>query len=125
MTRRDLPPPLLVAASLVAVQGLLVVAYAVLEAFATSADRAVMGATTSVFFLAYGVLLVACGWWLSRGRSWARGPVLLSQLMWLGLAWSFRGGSTTVVAVVLAVVAVVTLAGMLHPDSIEALNQEG
>jgi hypothetical protein len=43
--------------------------------------------------------------------------------MFLGLAWSFRGGSTTWVAIVLAVVAVVVLVGLLHPASIDALTE--
>ena len=124
MTSRALPPPLVAAASLVAVQGVVLVLYGVLEAFSISSDRVAMGATTAAFLAAFGVALVACGWLLAQGRAGARGPALLAQLMWLGLAWSFRGGGTTVVAVVLVVVAVVTLAGLLHPQSMEALDRD-
>ena len=86
-------------------------------------DRLTMGVTVTVFFLAFGVLLVLCAWGLNRLRPFARGPVLLAQLIGLGLAWNFRGGSTLPVAIGLAVVAVLVLAGLLHPRSIEALEQ--
>ena len=46
---------------------------------------------------------------------------MLAQLIQLGVAWGFRGGQTTVVAVALAVVALVVVAGVLHPASTRAL----
>ena len=60
----------------------------------------------------------------TRRASWARSPVVLAQLIQLGLAWSFRGGETTWIAIALAVVAVVVVAGVLHPASIEALSDD-
>ncbi len=122
-TRRN-PPPLVVAASLVAVEGLLLVVFAVLEAANLSSARVTMGLTTSLFFAVYGAGLLFCAWQLTRGQSWARSPVVLAQLLQLGVAWSFRGGDTTWVAIVLAVVAAIILAGLLHPQSIDALNDE-
>jgi hypothetical protein len=116
------PPPLVVAASLSAVEGLLVLAFALVEAADVHADRATMGVTTSLFFALVGVGLVACAWLLLRGRQWARSPVVVAQIMALGLAWNFVGGSTTWVSVVLAVVAVVVLGGLLHPASLAALG---
>ena len=116
------PAPLVAAASLVAVEGLLLLAYAVLELANISADRVAVALTTTVFFAAYAVLLLACASAVVRGRSWARSPIVLTQLIQLGLAWSFRDGSTLVVAVALAVTAVVVLAGILSPASIDALS---
>jgi hypothetical protein len=110
-----------VAAGLAAVEGLLVLAYSVLEAADVHAARAAMGVTTALFFAALGVALMACAWLVLRGRAWARGPIVVAQVMFLGLAWSFLGGSTTWVSVGLAVAAVVVLAGLLHPASIDAL----
>jgi hypothetical protein len=81
-----------------------------------------MGVTTAVFFAAYGALLVFCGWQLTRRAAWARGPVLLAQLIQLGLAWGFRDGETLPVAIVLALVSVVVLAGLFHPASMRALD---
>lgn len=118
---RDLPAPLVVAASLAAVEGVVVVLLAVAELASLSVGRLTMGLTTAVFFAVYGALLVACAWQLAARASWARSPVVLAQLLQLGLAWSFRASPTTWLAVLLAVVALVTVAGVLHPASIEAL----
>ena len=123
-TRAERPAPLTVAASLVAVEGLVVVLLAVVELASLSSDRLTMGVTTTVFFVAYGIGLVACGLLLARQVSLARGPAVLAQLIQLGLAWSFRGDPTTLVAVALAAVALVTLAGIFHPASIHALVDE-
>ena len=92
-----MPAPLVVAASLVAVEGLLL--------------------------LGYAVLLLASARAVARGQSWGRSPIVLTQLIQLGLAWSFRDGSTLLVAVALAVIALVVLAGILNPASIDALSR--
>jgi asparagine N-glycosylation enzyme membrane subunit Stt3 len=116
------PPPLVVAAGLVGVEGLVMLGYGVLEAADIHASRAAMGASTALLFLALGVGLCWFGWVVVRGGAWARSPIVVAQVIFLGLAWSFRGGSTTWVAVVMAVVALVVLAGVLHPASIAALG---
>jgi len=116
------PAPLLVAASLVAVEGLLLIGYAVLEVASVDGDRVAVAATTGLFFLVYGVGLLLCARALGRRRSWARSPVVLAQLIQLGVAWSFWGESTTVVAVGVAVVAVLVLVGVFHPTSLQALE---
>jgi hypothetical protein len=113
-----------VAASLVAVEGGLMLVFAVLEAASLSSARLTMGVTTSAFFAVYGAGLLFCAWQLTRGQSWARSPVVLAQLLQLGVAWSFRGGDTTWVAICLAAVALVVIAGVLHPQSIDALHDE-
>jgi uncharacterized membrane protein (DUF2068 family) len=114
------PPPLTVAASLVAVQGFVLVVLAVAEIADLDADRRAMGLSTAGFFAAYGVLLLVAGWGLRRQAGWSRGPALITQLIWLGLAWNIRDHVLAAVAV--AAVALVVLAGMLHRDSIEALT---
>ena len=120
--RSDNPPPLTVAASLAAVQGMLLVLYGVLEIANLSLDRVTMGVTTAVFFLAAGGGLCACAFYLQRRSTWARSPIVLAQLIQLGLAWNFRAAPTTWLAVVLAVVALVVLFGIFHPASIRALE---
>jgi hypothetical protein len=116
------PAPLLVAGSLAAVEGVVVAAYGVLLAADIHADRAAMGVTTSVFFVLLGAVLVLCAWYVGHGRAWARSPVVVTQVLGLGLAWNFLGGSTTWVSVALGLVAAVVLAGLLHPASVEALT---
>ena len=116
------PPPLTVAASLVAVQGMVLVALAILEIADLDPDRRSMGLSTAGFFSAYGALLLVAGWGLWRRKSWSRGPALITQLIWFGLAWNLR--EHVLAAVAVAVVAAIVLAGMLHPDSIKALTGE-
>jgi hypothetical protein len=122
---RTPPSPLVVAASLVAVEGILLLAYGVLEAANVHSDRVAMGVTTALFLGALGLLLVACAWLVVRGRAWARSPIVVAQVLFLGLAWNFLGGATTWVSVVLALVAVIVLAGLLHPASVDALSEHG
>jgi hypothetical protein len=121
-SRHGAPPPLVVAAALTFVEGLLTVMYGIGEAVHVSSDRLTMGVTTALFFVAYGAAMVLCAWGLNRLSTWARGPVLLAQLIWLGLAWNFKDGDTLPIAVMLAVPAVVVLVGMLLPSSVDALE---
>ena len=122
-SRADNPAPLTVAASLVAVEGGLVVLLAVAELASLSSARLTMGLTTAVFFVVYGAALLGCALLLVRRVSFGRSPALLAQLIQLGVAWSFRGGATTWLAVVLALVALVVIAGLLHPASMDALAE--
>lgn len=112
----------MVAASLAAVEAMLLVIQGVLELILLDPSRVVMGATTSVFFLLYGAGLGFCAWSLTRVKSWARAPIVVAQLIQLFVAWSFLGGSTTPVAIPLAVSAVLVLVGLFHPASLDALG---
>ena len=102
-SRHGTPAPLAAAAALTAVQGLVTTLLGIVEVFSVAGDRVVMGVTTALFFVAYGVGLVVCAWGMRRCLPWARGPVLFAELVWLLIAWSFRGGDTLVVAIVVAV----------------------
>ncbi len=115
------PLTLLVGVVLAAVEGTVLAGYGVAEALFLSGDRLTMGLTTAVFFLAYGVGLFVVAWAAWRLAAWARAPLVMAQLIQLGVAWSFRGGSTTPAAAVLAVVALVALASLLHPDTTRVL----
>ncbi|NYG55404.1 hypothetical protein [Nocardioides perillae] len=121
MRAPDVPAPLVTAASLAAVEGLLLVLVGVAEVASLTGGRLTMGLTTAVFFLAAGGGLVACGWALAQGRAWGRGPVLLAQVMALAGAWSVRS-TYLLVSLLLLVVAVVVAVGVLHPASIALLE---
>jgi hypothetical protein len=110
---------LTVAAGLVALQGLVLLVWAVL----VLVDISTMSVSTAIFFLAYGAALGACAVGLWQLRSWSRAPIVLTQLITLGLAWDSRH-SNLAVAVVLAVVALASLACVLHPASLEALASD-
>ncbi len=116
------PAPLLVAASLGAVEGMVLLLLAAAELASLSSERLALGSTTAAFFALFGLLLLACSWGLTRRAAWARGPLLLAQLIALGLAWSFRG--TWAVVIALVVVSAITLAGLLHRETMAALGDE-
>ena len=120
--RQETPAPLVVTASLVALEGLALVGVAALELADLTGDRVSLGISVAVFFLAYGALLLTAGLALVRRSPWARGPALMSQLIALGVAWYLR--DVPLVAAVVAVGAVVAIAGIVHPASIEALESE-
>ena len=122
-SRHGAPPPLVVAAGLTLVEGLLTVMYGLSEAVHITSERLVMGVSTAAFFVAYGAAMILCAWGIIRLRTWARGPILLAQLIWLGLAWNFREGDTWPLAVGLAVPAAIVLVGMLLPSSVDALER--
>jgi len=110
---------LTVAAALVSLQGLVLAVWAILVLVHIST----MSVTTAIFFLAYAAALGLCAMGLWRLRSWSRAPIVLTQLITLGLAWDSRH-SNIAVAIVLAIVALATLGCVLHPASLEALSDE-
>jgi hypothetical protein len=86
--------------------------------------RLVLGLTTAVFLLLYGgaLLLVARG--LFRVSTWSRGPAVFAQLLQLLIGWSFWGGSTKAVSVVLWITAVAVLVALFRKVSMEALADD-
>jgi hypothetical protein len=105
----------------VAAEGLALIVLGIAEAFTIQGSRLVLGLTTAAFFLVYGggLLLVARGLW--KAVRWSRGPTLFSQLIQLLIAYSFWGGSTKAVAVVLAVAALGVMICLFQKASMEAL----
>jgi peptidoglycan/LPS O-acetylase OafA/YrhL len=118
----NVPPPLVVAAALTAVEAFVLAALGVLEVADLHSARLTMGVTTAAFFLGAGAALAWCAWSLWRGRRWARGPVVMAQLIVLGLAWNLWDGSTKPLSAGLAVVALVVIAGLVHPASTRVLE---
>jgi hypothetical protein len=117
------PALLLVGSAVVALEGVALAVYGLVQLPAITADRATMVVTNTLFFLVYGAALVVFALLLSRLRSWARAPVVLAQLIQLGVAWSFRGGGTTALSALLTVLAVVVLVAVFHPVSLRAVEQ--
>ena len=128
VSRADVPAPqrvprtVLVAAVLTALEALVFLVYGLALLPDLFGARPEAGSTALLFFLFYAALLASCAWQLRRLRSWPRAPVVLAQLIQLLVGFSFWGGETTLVAVVLIAVAVVVLAALLHPRSLAALG---
>ncbi|MCF6379758.1 hypothetical protein L2K70_19270 [Nocardioides KLBMP 9356] len=121
---RSAPAPLVVAAGLTAVEAFVLAALGVLELANLHSVRLTMGVTTAAFFLAAAAALAWCAWALRGVRRWARGPVVMAQLILLGLAWNLWAGSTKPVSAGLAVVGLVVIAGLVHPASTRALESD-
>ena len=113
MTRR--PALLLVAAALAVLEALGLVVMAVLGLTNVST----MSTTTAGFFIVFAAALGLCAVALVRLSSWARAPIVLTQLIALGLAWDAR--DNLAVAIPLVVVAVAALVCVFAPSSLEAL----
>jgi len=111
------PFTIVAAAALLALEGLIALAYAVIEIGEVRMSRAVVGVGVTILMSCFGLLLLAVARGVFLGRRWSRGPAVATQLILLPIALSFRGGGTTWVSVMLAVLAIAVLVGVLHPRS--------
>ena len=111
------PVTIVVAAALLALEALIALGYAALEIGQVRLSRAAVGIGVTVLMAALGLLLLVVARGVFLGRRWSRGPAVATQLILLPLAWNFKGGSTTWVSVLLAVLAIAVLVGVLHPRS--------
>ena len=122
------PVPLRVAALLVLAEAGAFVVLTIVQVTAFSADRFNLAWTTTAFFLLYAAFLAWCARGVLVGQSWARSPLVLAQLLQLGVAWSFTQGEAgqgdKTVAWVLAAAAIAILIGIFHPRSISYLGGE-
>ena len=111
------PLTIVVAAALLALEGLAGLAYATLELGQIKMSRAAVGIGVAILMACFGLVLLLVARGVFQGRRWSRGPAVVTQLILLPLAWSFKGGATTWVAVLLAVLAITALVGLVHPRS--------
>lgn len=118
------PRPLLIAAALTLLEGVVFIGYGVLELFNLSSERLSMGLTTALFFLGYGAALAWCARGLRDGRSWARSPVVFAQLLQIPVAWSFFGHDTKGVSAAIFAVSVIVLVAIMMPRSLQYLSDD-
>ncbi|MDT9593704.1 hypothetical protein RDV89_11540 [Nocardioides zeae] len=111
------PTTLRVATVAVAVQALVAVGLAVSELGFGAFEGSGTAVAVAVFLGAYGVGLGWAARLLHRGRLSARSPLVLAQLLHLGIAWNMRSAPLTAYAVALAALAVLTLAALLARPS--------
>ena len=113
------PVALTVAALIAVVEAAVLVVMAILSLTKVTT----MSTTAAAFFVIWAAALVACAWGLWRLHSWARSPIVLFELITLGLAWDAHH-SNAALAIVLAILSLATLVGVFHPRSIEALASQ-
>jgi hypothetical protein len=105
------------AAVLIAGEAVAALAFGALAAAGIHRNRIVVGAGTALLMLGYGALLAAAARGVWRGRRWSRAPVVAAQLIQIPVAWSFAGGQTTWLALLLAGVSIAILVCVLLPSS--------
>ncbi|MEV8375799.1 hypothetical protein AB0P21_23890 [Kribbella sp. NPDC056861] len=118
------PRPLKLAAAVVAGEGLVLAVLGIAEAITIHSDRLLLGVTTAGFLFLYGAGLLFAARGLYRLSTWSRGPAVFAQLIQLFMAYSFWGGSTKFVSVILAVAAVTVLVALFRKESMEALADD-
>ncbi len=119
------PKPLLAAAALVGLEGLLVAVlggYLMVVGFLGDPDDTVGAEITGLLALATGagLLLVARG--LSQGRRWSRSPAVLTQIFCLPVGWSLLQGDRPGFGLPMIAVAVATLVLLFLPSTGAALE---
>jgi hypothetical protein len=123
-----IPAPLRAAAAVTALEAVVLVVLSIVQMVSISGDRVVMSLTVIAFFLICAVGLALFARALVLGQSWARSPIVLAQLIQLGVAWSFvqadADKADKTVAWFLAALSLVVLVGVFHPKSIEHLSHE-
>ncbi|MFD4245268.1 hypothetical protein ACFWP3_27325 [Streptomyces sp. NPDC058525] len=122
-----LPGRLTAAAVLTAVEGLALAGLGVYMLFmgiAGDPDSPQQAETGGITLLALAALPLVAARGLRLGRSWSRGPALITQLMALPVAWTLfnTGGAMIVAAVALALAAVAVAALLVNPTATEALG---
>lgn len=76
---------------LIAVETLVVWVFVVVLGFAVSHDNSGFVVREIGFFVPYGVALPLLGWALLRRRRWVRAPLIVIQLLWIGVGWVLSG----------------------------------
>ncbi|SDB85732.1 hypothetical protein GA0111570_10599 [Raineyella antarctica] len=116
------PRPLHAAAALLLVQALGFVAFGGYELTQVAAGRVVSGIVTALLLILWGLGLAFGGWAMLGGRLLARGPVVAAEIIHLPIAWSFRGGQTTWVTLLLGLTSLAVVLLVLVPASTRHLT---
>lgn len=113
------PLSLRIAAVLVAVESVFLLVVAVLTLIGPTNVGVAIGLAVVYVVSAFGLATAGVGLW--ERRSWGRAPVVLAQLVILGIAWDLHRDSTAV-AIAAALLGAAVLACVLHPASTRALS---
>lgn len=114
-----------IAVTVVAVEAFAYLVLAVLAVTDISGDTAATGIAIASFLALYGLTQLFAAWKLLGWRVWARGPLLFTQLVQLGLAWGLRDSKEQWLAILMAVSAAVALVCLIVPAVTRALLDDG
>lgn len=93
----------------------------VLEALNVRPNRAVVGVGGTILLLAYALGLGVVARGLLLLRRWSRGPAVATQVLQLPVAYSFLGGATTWIGVLLGALSLTVIVCLVLPASTRAL----
>jgi hypothetical protein len=110
-----------VGAALVGAEAVALLAFAVVDLLNINSDRLTLGITNAVFFALYAAGLAFCAVGFARLSSWSRSPIVLAQVIQLGVAWSFFSRATAWLSAALAIPAAVVLVAALAPSTTQSL----
>ena len=116
------PRSLVVAAALLAFHAVGLSVFGLYEFTQVQPGRVMTGLVSAFLLVVWGLALGAGGWAMLGGRLWARGPVVAVELLHLPVAWSFRGGETTWVMLVLGLTSLAVIVLVLLPASTRHLT---
>ncbi|MEO6470844.1 MAG: hypothetical protein ABIR57_03270 [Aeromicrobium sp.] len=119
--RQDARKFVLVAVFVIGFEALAYVVFGLVTIASFAAGEAASTMGIGVFLAAYGVAQLYAGRMLVHWHSWARGPLVFTQLIQLGLAWGLRHSERPWLAVVMAVTALLALGCLLAPPVTRAL----
>ena len=77
------------------------------------------------FLALYGLTQLFAAWKLLGWHAWARGPLLFTQLVQLGLAWGLRDAQEQWLAILMAASAAIALGCLIAPAVTRALLDDG
>ncbi|MBC7595979.1 MAG: hypothetical protein H7288_18945 [Kineosporiaceae bacterium] len=110
-----------IAVFVVAIEAVAYVVLAVLAVADISGDAIGTGIGIALFLVLYGLAQLFAAWKLLSWHSWARGPLLFTQLVQLGLAWGLRDSKEQWLAILMAISAAVALGCLIAPAVTRAL----
>lgn len=121
------PRRLTAAAALTALEGLALAGlgvYMLYVGIAGDPDSPQQAETGGITLLVLSALPLIAARGLRLGRSWSRGPALITQLMAMPVAWTLwtTGGAMTAAAAALALAAVAVVGLLVNPTATAALG---
>jgi hypothetical protein len=114
---------LLLAAAIVFAETLAYLILAVLDLANLSGNRVGTGIGVGLVLVAYGLGQAWAAWRVTHGDSWARSPLVVTQIIQILIAWNIRGTSGWLAAL-LVVTATAALACLLAPPVTRALGAD-
>lgn len=122
--RRRAQKILLIAVILIGAEAIVYVVFGAIAIASISGGKAGDSLGIGIFLAAYGLAQAFACRKLLQWHTWARGPLVFTQLIQLGLAWGLRDSQRPWLAVVMAISAAVALVCLLAPTVTRALIDE-